>query len=202
MTATLTHQTIEPSVLYFGTPVSLISTVGASGTTNLAPISSSWYLGRSVVLGLGRNGQTIRNLEESGECVVNLPDVGLQPAVEALAPLTGREPVPAAKADRFRYEADKFAAAGLTPQDSDLVAPPRVAECPVHLEARVVRVHDPRSGEFAIVETEVVKVHARSDLVLDGTSYIDLNRWEPLLYVFRHYFGVGDDVGRSFRAEY
>ncbi|UYM06267.1 flavin reductase family protein [Solicola gregarius] len=202
MTETLAHQAIEPSVLYFGTPVSLISTVDASRTTNLAPISSSWYLGRTVVLGLGRNGQTIRNLEATGECVVNLPDVRLQPAVEALAPLTGVAPVPPEKADRFRHETDKFAAAGLTPLAADLVAPPRVAECPVHLEAHVVQVHGPKSAEFAIVEADVVKVHARSDLVIEGTSHIDLERWAPLLYVFRHYFGVGDDVGRSFRAEY
>lgn len=202
MLEALTHIAIDPSILYFGTPVSLISTVDESGTPNLAAKSSSWYLGHTVVLGISRQGQTIHNLEATGECVVNLPDVALQAAVERLAPLTGRDPVPPSKSDRFRFDPDKFAAAGLTPTTSDCVAPPRVAECPVHLEARLIRVHDPESGEFAIVETEVVRVHARSDIVIDGTSHIDLDRWNPLLYVFRHYFGVGDSVGRSFRAEY
>ncbi|MDN5856379.1 MAG: flavin reductase family protein [Actinomycetia bacterium] len=202
MLKTLTHRPIEPSVLYFGTPVSLISTVDESGVPNLAPMSSSWYLDRTVVLGISRQGQTIRNLERTSECVVNLPDVSLQPEVERLAPLTGRSPVPSSKSDRFRFEPDKYAAAELTPTPSECVSPPRVLECPVHLEAHVTRVHDPTSRDFAIVEAEVLRVHARSDIVVDGTSHIDLERWSPLLYVFRHYFGTGADVGRSFRAEY
>ena len=39
------HKTIEPSILYFGTPVVLISTLNEDGTSNLAPISSVFWLG-------------------------------------------------------------------------------------------------------------------------------------------------------------
>jgi hypothetical protein len=60
------------------------------------------------------------------------------PAVERLALLTGANPVPASK-KRFGYEPDKFRAAELHPQPSDVVRPPRVAECPVQIEARVNR---------------------------------------------------------------
>lgn len=45
---------IEPSILYFGTPVVLLSTENPDGSSNLAPISSAWALDRTVVLGLGR----------------------------------------------------------------------------------------------------------------------------------------------------
>jgi hypothetical protein len=38
-------------------------------------------------------------------------------------------------------------------------------------------------------------------LVVEGTQRIDAERWSPLLYVFRHYFGTGGELGRSFRAE-
>ncbi|MBB5981150.1 hypothetical protein [Kribbella solani] len=37
-------------------------------------------------------------------------------------------PVPEHKQGRFRYEREKFAAAGLTPVSAELAAPPRVAK--------------------------------------------------------------------------
>jgi flavin reductase (DIM6/NTAB) family NADH-FMN oxidoreductase RutF len=37
-------RTIEPKILYFGTPVALISTLNEDRSTNLAPISSLWAL--------------------------------------------------------------------------------------------------------------------------------------------------------------
>jgi hypothetical protein len=44
-------------------------------------------------------------------------------------------------------------------------------------------------------------VHAHAEIVLEGTQHVDTARWGPLLYVFRHYFGTGDRLGRNFRAE-
>lgn len=38
-------KTIEPKILYFGTPVALISSLNENNKTNLAPISSFWVLG-------------------------------------------------------------------------------------------------------------------------------------------------------------
>jgi flavin reductase (DIM6/NTAB) family NADH-FMN oxidoreductase RutF len=39
------HIASEPSILYFGTPVVLISTVNEDGSHNLAPMSSVFWLG-------------------------------------------------------------------------------------------------------------------------------------------------------------
>jgi flavin reductase (DIM6/NTAB) family NADH-FMN oxidoreductase RutF len=59
-----------------------------------------------------------------------------------LSRTTGSNPVPAGKALRgYRYEADKFGIAGLTPMASETVAPPRVLECSIQLEATLVRAH-------------------------------------------------------------
>ena len=52
----MTHLTIEPSILYVGTPVALLATVNEDGTVNLAPMSSAWALGDVVVLGVGESG--------------------------------------------------------------------------------------------------------------------------------------------------
>ncbi|MFJ8732408.1 flavin reductase family protein [Streptomyces bauhiniae] len=195
------HTAIEPSILYFGTPVVLLSTENEDGTFNLAPMSSAWALGRTVVLGLGREGQTARNLLARPDLVINLPAPHQWPAVERLAPLTGRDPVPPTKAAGCRFEPAKFAAAGLREEPSHTVRPPRAAECPLHLEARAERIRPDLSGDCVIVETTVLTVHAAPDLLIPGTHHIDPAAWSPLIYNFRHYFGLGPELGSSYRTE-
>ncbi|MEU5576690.1 flavin reductase family protein [Streptomyces huasconensis] len=197
------HLTISPSILYFGTPVALLTTLNPDGTANLAPISSAWALGHTVVLGLGAESRTAANLAERREVVVSLPSPDLWAAVERLAPLTGADPVPAAKREVYRHEPDKFAAAGLHPQDSEAVGPPRVAECPLQLEA-TVRTVSPAGpdGGFRIVECDVVRVHASASVVVPGTQHVDPAAWSPLIYSFRHYFGLAHpELGHGFRSQ-
>ncbi|MFE4663495.1 flavin reductase family protein [Streptomyces sp. NPDC056716] len=196
----MTHMTITPSVLYFGTPVVLLSTENEDGSFNLAPMSSAWALGQVIVLGLGADGQTAHNLRGRPELVINLPAPDQWPAVERLAPLTGCTPVPVRKRDGFRFERDKFAAAGLRPEPSELVRPPRVADCPLQLEARAARVQPDISGEFLIVEAQVLRVHADPRIVVPGSQHIDPALWSPLIYNFRHYYGLGSELGHSFRS--
>ncbi|MEU1686186.1 flavin reductase family protein [Micromonospora sp. NPDC005707] len=195
------HVAITPSILYFGTPVVLLSTENEDGSVNLAPISSAWALGQVVVLGLGPDGQSAQNLLSRPDLVMNLPAPAQWPAVERLAPLTGRDPVPAHKRGAFRFEPDKFAAAGLRPEPAELVRPPRVAECPLQLEARAARVQPDASGTFLMVEAHVLRVHADPRIVIPGSQHIDPVAWSPLIYNFRHYHGLGPELGRSFRAE-
>ena len=38
------HVTGEPPILYFGTPVVLISSINEDGSANLAPMSSAFWL--------------------------------------------------------------------------------------------------------------------------------------------------------------
>ncbi|GAB3028177.1 flavin reductase family protein [Oleiagrimonas citrea] len=207
MSDSIALRTIRPSVLYFGTPVLLIATRNADGSANLTPMSSAWALADRVVLGLAGGGQGLANLEREGECTLNVAGPDAWRAVEALAPTTGCDPVPSWKAG-YRYAADKFALAGLTPRPSEIVAPPRVAECPLQMEARVVEIRRralpawrEAAGGFAIVETEVLRVHAHADMTLAGSDHVDPQRFRPLLYVFRHYVGGGPSLGRTFKAE-
>jgi flavin reductase (DIM6/NTAB) family NADH-FMN oxidoreductase RutF len=196
------HVSIKPPILYFGTPVVLVSTLNHDGTPNLAPMSSAWALGWTVVLGLSKASQTTANLERTAECVLNLPSADLWPAVERLAPLTGRNPVPDYKrAYGARYERRKFESAGLTPVRAECVAPPGVAECPLQLEARVRSIRDLTDDPSqTCIEVGVVRVHAEERLVVPGTNHIAPDSWRPLIYNFRHYFGLGPALGRTFRA--
>lgn len=199
------HATIDPAILYFGTPVVLVSTRNSDGSANLAPISSAWWLGRSCLLGFGARSHTPANILREGECVINLPSVAEVDAVNRLAKTTGSDPVPPHKqAMGYRHERDKFAVAGLTPLASDLVAPPRVAECPVHLEAVLVERHpledaDPfRRGRLVALEMRVERVHVAEAIRRPGTEHrIDPERWRPLMMSFCEFFGLGEKLRPS-----
>jgi flavin reductase (DIM6/NTAB) family NADH-FMN oxidoreductase RutF len=199
------HKTIEPTILYFGTPVALISTLNEDGSPNIAPMSSAWWLGWSCMLGLGAMGQTSENLIRTRECVINLPSQALVGHVDRLAMTTGRNPVPDKKvAWGYRFEPDKFGIACLTPQASLAVRPPRICECPVQMEGVV---HDVRpfgkNVNANAVEVHIVKLHVDERLLIGdgGRPHIDAVKWQPLIMSFCRFFGLGGEVHPSRLAE-
>jgi len=196
------HETIHPSILYYGTPVLLLSTLNEDGTTNLSPLSSSWALGDCLVLGLGIQGKAYENLKRHPECVINLPDASMWRAVESLGRYTGTYPVPEEKRQMgYEFCSEKFEAAGLTAQESLRVKPLKIAECPLQIEASVQHIRTPEHTPFmAVVEVKSLEVHAHKKLI-SGLNKIDPAKWSPLIYNFRHYYGLGERQGENFRAE-
>jgi flavin reductase (DIM6/NTAB) family NADH-FMN oxidoreductase RutF len=195
------HQIIEPKIMYFGTPVVLISTLNEDGTANLAPMSSAWWLNQSCMLGLSTRGKTMQNLRREGECVLNLPSADLVGAVDKLALTTGTFPVPEYKAAiGTRHVKDKFLEAGLTAIDSELVRPPRVLQCPVQLEARVVNIHAFQSDDSQLAGIEVRIVRAYFDdriLNPEKRHHVDTDKWNPLIMSFCEFYGLGENVHGS-----
>jgi flavin reductase (DIM6/NTAB) family NADH-FMN oxidoreductase RutF len=69
------------------------------------------------------------------------------------------------KSKQFRFEPHKFVAAELTPLASEAVKPAPARECPVHMEARVIALHELKGeklGELGggiAAEVEVARVH-------------------------------------------
>jgi flavin reductase (DIM6/NTAB) family NADH-FMN oxidoreductase RutF len=199
------HTIIDPAILYFGTPVVLVSSTNPDGSSNLAPMSSAWWLGHSCMLGFGARSQTPLNIQRTGECVLNLPSVGEVGAVNRLARTTGTDPVPPHKiAMGYRHVADKFGVAGLSALESDYVTPPRVLECPVHLEATLESVHpmavrdDDRRGALVALEVRVVRVHVDESIRMTGhDDRIDPEKWRPLIMSFQQFYGLGEMVHES-----
>ncbi|KVN28672.1 flavin reductase [Burkholderia pyrrocinia] len=192
------HRVSEPNILYFGTPVVLISTVNDDGTANLAPMSSAFWLGWRGVLGLAASSQTTLNLIRTGECVLNLPSSAQAHAVDRIARTTGTHAVPATKQSRgYVFEPDKFGRAGLTAVPSDTVRAPRALECPVHLEAVVAARHglaeetpDGR-GRVCVFEVRIQRVHVHPGLLMDGDpNRIDPDKWSPLIMSFQQFYGL------------
>ncbi len=192
---------VHPKILYFGTPVILLTTLNEDGSSNITPMSSAWALGNHIILGLGESGHGLNNLRRHGECVVNVPNPQLWKSVEALASLTGANPVPEHKRGTFRYAKDKFKTSGLTAIRFTQVLPDRIMECPLQIETKTVEFHMvDQKTPFAVVEVEAVTIHAHESIIVDD-SHINPKTWSPLIYNFRHYFGLGSELGKTFRAQ-
>jgi len=188
-----THTPIDPAILYWGTPVVLISTTNPDGTPNLAPMSSAFWMGRSAVLGLGLSSHTAQNILRTRECVLNLPSIDQVEMVDRLALTTGAQEVhPWKQAAGYRHHAEKFELAGATPVPSDTVGAPRIQETPVAMEATLVADY---ISDMHLLTMHVQRVHVHETIRLGShANRIDPDRWRPLIMSFQNYYGLGDQV--------
>ena len=202
------HIIAKPAILYFGSPVAILSTLNEDGTPNLSPMSSTIFVSWRCLLGLQGNSKTVENLRRTGEMVINMPSVMQVDAVNRLAKTTGTCPVPDDKVQRgFRHEKHKFETAGLTPIASELVAPPRVLECPIQLEAILVAERPldeggPIEGFLTSFEMLVRRIHVDDAILMDGhVDRIDPDKWRPLIFNFQQFYGLGSKVHGSRMSE-
>lgn len=203
------HQDIQPAILYFGTPVVLVSTLNEDGSVNVAPISSIWWLGWSAMIGIDASSKTTENLIRNGECVLNLPSIDQAPQTNKLAKTTGRRNIPLhKKALGYRHENDKLGLSGFTAEASSAVAAPKLKECPVQLEATVRNISEFGKGNSkmgvpsAAIELDILKVHAEEKIIQNGSkSHIDPDKWHPLIMSFRKFYSTGGMVHQSTLSE-
>lgn len=198
------HQTIQPQILYFGTPVVIISTINPDGTPNIAPILSIWWMNQSCMIGMSSRSQTIANLKREQQCTINLASADLVHAVDRLALTTGLSPVPEYKQGMgYVYVPDKFEHAGLTPVASQTVQPPCIQECPVQMEALLEQsyVFDAKSGgHLCAAELKINRIHIEEALLNDRQRIV-AERWHPLIMNFCEFFTTGTTIYPSRLAE-
>jgi len=146
-------------------PIAFVSTLDAAGHRNLAPFSYFTAGGSNppfvcfttaVRPGPRQHKDTLRNIEATGEFVVNIVS-------EEFAEQMNRTSADVAP------EVDEFVLSGLTPIASDLVKPPRVAESKAQMECRLNRtIHlSDKPGGGVLVIGEVLRFHVLESL-LDG----------------------------------
>ncbi|KAF2106183.1 hypothetical protein BDV96DRAFT_591320 [Lophiotrema nucula] len=205
-TSNSTHSVISPAILYFGTPVAILSSENEDGTSNLCPMSSVWWLGHRCMLGLDKSSKTTQNILRTGQCVINLPDESMVDAINALATTTGSDPVSDSKKSRnYRFVKDKWSVANLTPMESQLVRPQRVKECPVQMECELATSHlvmEDLYGEAAPIvslEMRVCRIHIHDNLRMEGYSNkVDPDKWRPMIMSFQEFYGLkGSKKGPS-----
>lgn len=193
------HKQIHPKSLYWGNTVILLNTIDETGSTNITPISSSWALSNSIVIGLSLNIKAVENIEFCPEVVLNIASVNLADKIESIARYTGKQPVPPEKLKSgFSYCEDKFLFGEFTAQPSLTVRPLRIQECPIQVECLVENII--KRDKHAIVELKANYIHAEESL-LKHDDILDANLWNPLINNFRSYHGITESIGKNFRFE-
>ncbi len=154
-------------------PIALVTTVDAAGVVNAAPFSFFNLMGAEPPIAAfapadrddGTPKDTAANLLALGECVVHLCDEAVADRMvecaRALPP--GVSEVPRA---------------GFTVAPSERVRPPRLVECPVALECRVLDVR--RYGENRLVVVEILLAHLREGVADPATWKVDYARYAPI----------------------
>ncbi len=160
-------------------PIGWVSTLSHDGGVNLAPFSMFNQLGYDppIVMfsgscrpGTGEQKDSVTNAEETGEFVVNMATWDLRDQVAATSRFVGPD-------------VDEFEVAGLTKAPSRMIAPPRVAESPIHLECRyhatMTLPANRRESVHRVVVGRVVGIHIRDD-VIGEDGKIDVLAIRPL----------------------
>lgn len=147
-------------------PIAFASTVDAEGRPNLAPFSFFNVFSANppvLIFSPARRGRdnttkhTLENVLQVPEVVVNLVDYAM---VEQCSLASGD----------FAEGVNEFEKAGLTPVASETVKPFRVAESPMQLECKVLRVDSlgevPGAGQLVVCE--ITRIHVRKEVVGAG----------------------------------
>ena len=136
-------------------PIAWVSTLSTGGVANLAPYSfftvSSAHPPVVQFTSVARK-DTLRNVEATGEFVVNL-------ATEAMLDEVNASSAP------YEPGTDEFAVLGIAAEPSERVRPPRVADSPVAIECRLRQVIE--VGTSFVVMGDVLAVAVRPEALAD-----------------------------------
>ena len=151
-------------------PIAFVSTVSASGRLNVSPFSYfNAITNRPPLIGISINSRaggpkdTLRNIRETGEFVINIVNEAL---AARMVKTSGDWP----------EEVDEFELTGLTPVPSDLVKAPRVGESPVSMECRLHR--EIELGDATFVVGEILRAHVSDAVLTEGR--VDVEKLKPL----------------------
>jgi flavin reductase (DIM6/NTAB) family NADH-FMN oxidoreductase RutF len=143
-------------------PIAFVSSMDAEGIVNLAPFSyfsavcskpPTVLFCPAVRTSSGEKKDTLNNILATKEFVINVVSEEIAAQMNQCA----AEVAP---------EVDEFTLSGLTPLDSVVVRPPRVAESPVQMECslrEIITISD-QPGGASIVIGNVLRFHVHEDL--------------------------------------
>lgn len=142
-------------------PIGWISSLSADGVANLAPYSYfNVFNRRPPIIGFSSMGfkDSVANIEATGEFAWNLVDESLADAMNATS---------------ARVSTDEFELAGLAKRAGRIIDAPLVDAAKVNFECKLsqlIRLNTASGAELDtwLVLGEVVGVHIREDLLVDG----------------------------------
>lgn len=191
---------LEKESFYYGFPVVLMTTKDSQNKAdNITVISSTWTLGKTIVIGLGLNNKGFLNLKVGSEATFNVADATIWKKIERIAKTTGNSEIPIYKRNAdYNYCSDKFNLGGFTRMEGNEVQTVRIKECPIQIETVITDITI--REDFAIVESKIKGILVNEQILYDD-SHIDVNKWHPLIYKFREYTAANQALGTNFRFQ-
>lgn len=168
----------KPFPALYPVPVMLITCLDSDGEPNIFTVSWVGTVSSSpphVAIGVRPYRYSRAAIQQSGEFVINIPDESLLRAVDICGHIS-------------KVRADKFALTGLTPVPASQVKAPLVAECPVNIECKVVKMIPLDSHDLFVGEIMAVQV---DETVLNEAGFIDYSRAQPIAYLGNEYWSLG-----------
>ncbi|MGW0042599.1 flavin reductase family protein [Rhodococcus sp. NPDC003348] len=162
-------------------PVAWVSTRAADGTPNLAPYSFFTVASANppvVQFTSVTRKDSLRNIEATGEFVVNLAPAHLIEQVNASSAM-------------FDAAVDEFDTVGVTAEPSERMAAPRVAESPIAIECELFRVIE--VGDSFVVMGSVRAISVRTE-TLAGDGLPDFAAIAPVSRLGRIQWGLPPQV--------
>jgi flavin reductase (DIM6/NTAB) family NADH-FMN oxidoreductase RutF len=158
-------------------PIAWVSTLDLAGVRNLAPFSFFNAIGSnppalsisvSYVDGLDQRKDTLRNISDIGEFVVNIVDEDMAQAMNATSA-------------SYPPSVDEFEIAGVMAVPCVTVRPARVAGAPVSLECKLYTLVPVGEGpgSATVVIGVIQMMHIRSDII-DERHRIDIMKLRPI----------------------
>jgi flavin reductase (DIM6/NTAB) family NADH-FMN oxidoreductase RutF len=168
-------------------PIAWISSVGKSGIPNLAPYSYFNVIshnpvmfiisiGQGVKVGKDGDKDTLANIKETGDFVINLVSARLADQMHKSSHI-------------FPKDVSEFEKTGLTPVESNLVTAPRVEEAAISMECKLDRVME--LGDFNQVIGELVCYHIQDDVSMENDK-VDYAKYDPIGRMAANYTHVRD----------
>ncbi|MBX4892959.1 flavin reductase family protein [Rhizobium bangladeshense] len=160
-------------------PIGLVTTVNSERQCNAAPFSAFNYLSEEpalLAIGIdlygdeshrpGERKDTLANIAESGEFVINMVD---EPILERAVRCGTDHPSHVSEID----------AVGLTPVASTVVAVPRIDEAPIAWECKLFKILQYAESR-SIVLGEIVGMHFRDELLDEEAMRVRVDRYAPV----------------------
>jgi len=182
-------KSLGAKTLVYPTPVFVVGTYDKAGKPNV--MTASWggiccSQPPCVAVSLRKATYTHGNILERKAFTISIPSEKHFREADYFGLVSGRD-------------ADKFAAAKLTPVQSDLVDAPYVKEFPLVVECKLTRVVE--LGLHTQFVGEVVDVKAEESVMAAG-GLLDIGKVKPLVFTpdTQDYYGIGSWIAHAFSA--
>ena len=178
----MAKQTWKPGNMLYPVPAVMVSCQREGGKPNIITVAWAGTICSDpamLSISVRKNRYSYDIIKETKEFVVNLTTKQLCRATDDCGVRSGRE-------------VDKFQEMHLTPQPSEKVKAPGIAESPVNIECRVTQVLELGTHDMFLAEVVAVRV---DDDYMDEKGRFDLNAADLVTYSHGEYFTLGKKLG-------